>query len=139
MHINNLMPAYVVQRVADLLNDQRRSLRGSRILLLGVAYKRDVGDTRESPALTIMSLLSKKGSETSYHDPYVPHVQFDGVSCDSQPLDIEFLESQDCVVITTDHSCVDYEYVTQHSRLIFDTRNDLKSATGRYPGKVEAL
>ncbi len=132
VHINNRMPQYVVERVSDLLNGNGRPLHGSRVMLLGVAYKRDVADIRESPALAVMSLLQKKGAEVSYHDPYVPHVQFDGVSADSQPLEGEFLESQDCVVITTDHRNVDYEYVAAHSRLVFDTRNAARGLNGRF-------
>ncbi len=132
VHINNLMPGYVVQRLTDLLNEQGRSLRGSRILLLGVAYKRDVADVRESPALTILSLLKHKGCQVTYHDPYVPRMEHEGL-WESQPLSPQLLLEQDCVVITTDHTGVDYELVSRSSRLVLDTRNATKGLQEKYP------
>ena len=126
VEINNKMPAYVVSRVSDLLNDQERPIKGSRIMLLGVAYKRDIADARESPALSILSLLKEKGADVTYHDPYLAHVA-NGVSWDSVALTEEALQGQHCVIITTDHSCIDYEMVARNAPLVFDTRNATKS------------
>jgi UDP-N-acetyl-D-glucosamine dehydrogenase len=122
-HINDRMPEYVVQRVSKLLNQDRKCLRDSNIFLLGVAYKRDVADLRESPVLGIMASLERQGARIAYHDPYVPSFSYLGREWQSQPLDAETLQRQDCVVIVTDHSCFDYEAVMRDGRLIFDTRN----------------
>lgn len=127
VEINNGMPRYVVERVADLLNERGKPLKGSRLLLLGVAYKRDIADVRESPALPILSLFQEKRADVTYHDPYVPSLRENGATMRSQPLDGELLAGQDCVVITTDHSCFDYDMVARRSSLVFDTRN----ATGK--------
>ena len=132
VQINNQMPAYVVTRVSELLNEQERSIKGSRIMLLGVAYKRDIGDVRESPALSIITLLEEKGAYVSYHDPYLPHVEEDGASWDSVPLTEDALRSQDCVIITTDHSGIDYEMVARTAPLVFDTRNATKHLAGPF-------
>jgi UDP-N-acetyl-D-glucosamine dehydrogenase len=129
--VNNRMPTYVVSRLTDLLNDQGLSLKGSRVLLLGVAYKRDVADIRESPALVVLSLLEHKGVKVSYHDPHVPYLNGDGW-WESQPLTEELLKSQDCVVITTDHTSIDYDFVVRNSKLVFDTRNATKRVQGLY-------
>ncbi len=129
--INTQMPQYVVDRVAEALNDQAKPIRGSRIAVLGVAYKRDVDDPRESPAFRILELLGDRGAELSYHDPHIPrlpamrHYRVPDLS--SQPLTKEFLASQDCVLIVTDHSAVDYDFVVQHARLVIDTRNATKN------------
>ena len=131
VRVNNRMPGYVVQRVADLLNEQGRSMRDSNILLLGVAYKPNVGDVRESPALAILSLLQQKGANVGYHDPHVPRVNH--VGCwESQPIDAQLLQAQDCVVITTDHSGVDYEFVVRNAKAVFDTRNATRRLQGLY-------
>ena len=127
VQINNQMPQYVVDRVADLLNKQGKPLHNSRVLLLGVTYKRDVADVRESPALPILAALGQKQAFISYHDPYVPHLEHDGLVLESQPLTGEFLSAQDCVVITADHSCLDYRFIAEHSSLILDTRNATKN------------
>ena len=110
VNINNRMPFYVVDRVMDLLNDGGKSLRGSNILLLGISYKRDIGDVRESPALTILSSLQHKGAEVRYHDPHVPAIEMEG-TYRSEPLTEELLRQQDCVVVTTDPSSIDYRFV----------------------------
>lgn len=131
-HVNGAMPAYVVAKVGEALNDRARSLRESRILLIGVAYKRDVSDTRESPALEILGLLRAKGARVSYHDPLVRTLDYQGEKLESKTLDRDLLSEQDCVVIVTDHSQIDYELVVQHSRLVVDTRNATKRvARGR--------
>ncbi len=123
VEINNRMPQYVVDRLADLLNERGKSLRGSRLLLLGLTYKRDVADIRESPALRILTILRQKQAVVTYNDPYVPYVQCDGEVLKSHDLDSGLLSDQDCVIITTNHSCFDYRLVAEHSRLLFDTRN----------------
>lgn len=129
--VNSQMPIYVVERVADLLNQEGKPLKGSKILLLGVAYKRDVNDIREAPALDIVGLLSQKGAEVSYNDPYVPHVEYLGREWRSQELD-EKLAVQDCVLIVTDHSDYDWEFIAQHAKLIFDTRNATAGIRDRF-------
>jgi UDP-N-acetyl-D-glucosamine dehydrogenase len=130
--VNSRMPEHVVQLVSDGLNDDRKAMNGARVLVLGVAYKKDINDMRESPALSIIDLLRKKGSEVRYHDPYVSEVRFDdahtvggGDPLTSVELTDEELRASDCVVIVTDHSGVDYRRVCQLSTLIVDTRNAL--------------
>ncbi|MBI2857836.1 MAG: nucleotide sugar dehydrogenase [Chloroflexi bacterium] len=133
VEINNRMPGFVVDRVADLLNERGKPLRGSKVLVLGVSYKRDVGDTRESPALSILTSLKHKQAVVTYHDPYVSSVQCDGGALSSQPIDGKVLSDQDCVVIATDHSCFDYDFIANHASLVFDTRNathDLSARNG---------
>jgi len=124
--VNSEMPRYVVEKVRDALNGHRKALNGSRVLLLGVAYKRDVDDTRESPALDVLRLLAEKGAEVAYHDPHVPEVREDGVVWRSVPLTEEVLRDADCVVITTDHAAVDYERVVRCARVVVDSRNATK-------------
>ena len=130
--VNSRMPEHVVQLVSDGLNDESKSMKGSRILLLGVAYKKDIDDVRESPALSIIDRLRAKGADVRYHDPFVKQVRFDdahteggGDPIDSVPLTDDELHSADCVVIVTNHSATDYERVCQLSSLIVDTRNAL--------------
>jgi UDP-N-acetyl-D-glucosamine dehydrogenase len=107
-------------------------VRGARIVVLGIAYKRDVDDVRESPALDVISLLEKRGGHVSYHDPYIPSVRLEGETMmQSVPLTDELLESADCVVIVTDHSAFDWQHIADHSKLIVDTRNAIHSRTGR--------
>lgn len=130
--INSRMPEYIVDRIADLLNDQEKAVRGARIMLLGVAYKRDVADTRESPALDILGMLSRKGAIVSYSDPYVPHVEVLGQSFDSHALDGQLLSTFDCVVITTDHSAFDWQLVVDSAHAVLDTRNATKHVRGNH-------
>ncbi len=121
--VNDSMPYYVMERAMELLNAQGKPLKGAKVLLLGVAYKRDVDDTRESPALKISKLLMGKGAAVSYHDPYILEVEIQGQRLRSVPLTPQVLSSQDLVIITTDHSNVDYRLVVEHAPLIYDTRN----------------
>jgi UDP-N-acetyl-D-glucosamine dehydrogenase len=121
--INSEMPHYVVEKVQDALNQQAKPVRGSRVLLLGMAYKRDSDDVRESPALDVMRLLMSKGADVMYHDPYVAEVHDNDALHTSVPLNEQVLAECDCVVITTDHEVIDYPFVVQHSALIVDTRN----------------
>ncbi|HEX8775845.1 MAG TPA: nucleotide sugar dehydrogenase [Pyrinomonadaceae bacterium] len=130
--VNSLMPEHVVTLVVDGLNDERKALNGSRVLLLGVAYKKDINDVRESPALSIIDRLRAKGAEVTYHDPFVEEVRFDdahteggGEALRSVELTDEELSRADCVVIVTDHSSIDYRRVVGLASLIVDTRNAL--------------
>ena len=130
--VNSRMPEHVVTLVTDALNEERKSLKGSRVLVLGVAYKRDIDDMRESPALSIIDRLRAKGAEVSYHDPYVAEVRFDdahteapGEPLRSIGLGDEELRGADCAVIVTDHTGVDYGRVCRLSKVIVDTRNAL--------------
>jgi UDP-N-acetyl-D-glucosamine dehydrogenase len=136
--INSEMPALVADKVARGLNDDRKSVNGSRILVLGIAYKKDIDDVRESPALDIIRLLEDSGAEIAYHDPYVPRFRDDGHEHESVPLTDEEIERADAVVIVTDHSNVDYQRVVERARVIVDTRNvTAKLLRGR--GRVIAL
>ncbi|HEX6250744.1 MAG TPA: nucleotide sugar dehydrogenase [Gemmatimonadaceae bacterium] len=136
--INSEMPALVAEKVARGLNDDRKSVNGSRILVLGVAYKKDIDDVRESPALDIIRLLEDSGAEIAYHDPYVPRFRDDGHEHESVALTDEEIDRADAVVIVTDHSSVDYQRVVERARVIVDTRNvTAKLLRGR--GRVIAL
>jgi UDP-N-acetyl-D-glucosamine dehydrogenase len=124
--INTSMPEYVVGRVAEALNEEGKPLKGRRVCVLGVAYKKDVDDPRESPAFEIMELLQKRGALVSYNDPHVPrlpHMRHHHIRLDSQPLTEEFLARQDCVVVVTDHSAYDWPWILLHTSLLVDTRN----------------
>lgn len=121
--INTHMPEYVVGRIALALNERERSIKGSRILVLGIAYKRDIDDPRESPALDIIELLAERGALAQYHDPYIPRIAIGEKVFESVELTDELLASQQTVVITTDHAVLDYERIVNHSSLVIDTRN----------------
>jgi UDP-N-acetyl-D-glucosamine dehydrogenase len=122
--VNSRMPRHVVQLVQDGLNEQSKALKGSRVFVLGVAYKRDINDVRESPALGIVDQLLHKGAEVSYHDPFIPQMNLDGKGMlESVELTDEALQSCDCAVIVTDHSKVDYTRVLRLAPLVVDTRN----------------
>ena len=122
--VNSHMPRHVVQLVQDGLNAQSKPLKGSRVLLLGVAYKRDINDCRESPAVGIVEQLQHKGANVSYHDPFVPEMKMDGEErLESAELTDEVLAGCDCVLIVTDHSGVDYARAVRLAPLIVDTRN----------------
>ena len=129
--VNTSMPYYVIDKIVDALNDQGRAVRGSKIVILGVAYKRDVDDTRESPALDIISLLRQKGADASFVDPNVPEIRLDSdVRLHSQPLCRKLLREADCVVIVTDHSTFDWRMIAANSKVIVDTRHVLKDVAG---------
>jgi UDP-N-acetyl-D-glucosamine dehydrogenase len=121
--INSHMPEYVVERVNRALNERKKSLKGSKILVLGVAYKRDIKDVRESPALDVIKLLENRGAEVSYNDPHVPSIRMDDSVMKSVKLTQALLQSADCVVILTDHTAYDYDWTVQNSQLVMDTRN----------------
>lgn len=122
--INASMPLYVMTKITDALNDVGKAVRGSKVVVLGVAYKRDVNDVRESPALDILGLLHEKGANVVYNDPFIPQVRLEGESTmDSVDYSDQLLESADCVVIVTDHTSYDWQHVLDHSKLIVDTRH----------------
>ncbi len=125
--VNSEMPHYVVSKVIEGLNDHRKSLRCSTILIVGVAYKKDVKDLRESPALEIIDMLIKKGALVSYYDPYLPYLKIDGINLKSLPFNKNSFKDSDCVIIVTDHSNVDYKFIADNSKLVVDTRNVLKA------------
>jgi UDP-N-acetyl-D-glucosamine dehydrogenase len=124
--INGQMPEHVADRVADLLNEDRIAVNGSRILILGAAYKANVSDVRESPSLDVMKLLRAKGAELAYHDPHVPELDLDGTTYKSQDLTDDLVASQDLIVIVTDHAAVDTANVVARAQRVFDTRNATK-------------
>ena len=127
--VNSEMPHFWVRKAIDTLNSQGKAMRGAKVLVLGVAYKKDIDDLRESPALDIIRLLEQFGAEVSYHDSWVPAFSEDGHNFTSVPMTPESLAASDCVLIVTDHSNVDYAMVREHAPLVVDTRNAL--AKGR--------
>jgi len=129
--INGKMPEYVVYRIFEVLNEAGKSIKGSRILILGASYKKDVGDVRESPALEVMKLLLEKGAEVIYNDPYVPEFSHFETNWRSVELTNGLLEEADCVVILTAHSLYDWESVAKSANLVLDTRNVTNGITSR--------
>ncbi|HEY3266714.1 MAG TPA: nucleotide sugar dehydrogenase [Armatimonadota bacterium] len=121
--VNGRMPEHVVHLVSDGLNDDGKAVKGSRVMVLGMAYKRDVGDTRESPAIEIVQSLRAKGASVSYNDPYVGSVELDGWAATSTPATPETLAAQDVVLVVTDHSDYDWATILPHCELFVDTRN----------------
>ena len=129
--INSGMPLYVVNKITEALNDDSKSVRGAKIVVLGVAYKRDVDDVRESPALDIIALLENKGAHVVFHDPHVARVRLENDEyADCQPYSDTLLENADCVVIVTDHHWYDWQHVSEHARLIVDTRHATTAGQG---------
>jgi UDP-N-acetyl-D-glucosamine dehydrogenase len=136
-YINGSMPHFVVDKIQNALNEHSKPLKGSRVHVLGVAYKRDIDDVRESPALDIIHLLGKRGAKVSYSDPFVAHLRADGVVPDMDSVDAEKAAAEaDCVVIVTDHKAFDYSKIVASAKLIVDTRNALK---GRVSDKIVRL
>lgn len=131
--INTGMPHYVVTRLGDALNDLSKPIRGSRILMLGMAYKKDIDDPRESPGFELMELLLQKGAAVKYNDPHIPVLpsmrHYPGLKMESSPLSPELLRSQDAVLIVTDHTAYDWNMIVQHSPLVVDTRNACKGVS----------
>ncbi len=124
-YINGQMPHFVVDKIQNALNDRTKPLKGSRVHILGVAYKRDIDDVRESPAFDVMHLLKRRGAVLSYSDPYVPEIQVDGLTLRSEDL-WDALRAADCAAIITDHSAFDYPRIAEEASLIVDTRNALR-------------
>jgi len=132
--INSSMPSYAVEKISQVLNKSRKSINGSRILILGVAYKKNVGDIREAPALEVINLLLDKGADLAYNDPYVPRLNIEGKVLKSVRLEDTLLKEMDCVVIITDHSLYDFEWIVKNAKLVIDTRNatrDITESTGK--------
>lgn len=141
--VNTAMPTFVVNKVGDALNDAGKPVRGSKVAILGMAYKKDIDDPRESPGFELMDLLLKKGAVVSYNDPHIPtlpamrhwpHLP----PMESQPLTAEYLAAQDCVLIATDHTAYDYGFIVQHAKCVIDTRNATKKVPGRRANVVAA-
>jgi UDP-N-acetyl-D-glucosamine dehydrogenase len=130
--INTSMPEFVITRVTDALNDEKKAVNGARVAVLGAAYKRDIDDVRESPSLDIIHLLQGRGADVSYHDPYVPAIRLEnGNLMRTVELTASWLGSADCVVIVTDHSAYDYQWIIDNSRLVIDTRNAADGLEGK--------
>ncbi len=135
--INNSMPEFVLERTMKILNRFGKPLNGSKIFVLGTAYKQDIDDVRESPALEVIDLLVSNGANLRYNDPYVPEFSFKGLTLKSTELEAETLDAADLIIITTMHSVYDYNFINEHSRLIFDTKNAMKDIVDR--SKIETL
>jgi UDP-N-acetyl-D-glucosamine dehydrogenase len=133
-YINGQMPHFVVDKVQNALNDAGKPVKGSRIHVMGVAYKRDIEDMRESPALDVMLLLAKRGARLSYSDPHVPTLKLDGFSLEAAPQSAA--GAADCAVIITDHTAFDYDALLAQSSLVIDSRNALR---GRVSPKIVRL
>jgi len=135
--INTSMPYYVIDRVVHALNERGKSIKSSKILVLGLAYKKDVGDTRESPSLKLIDLLMQRGASVDYNDPYVPRTvklrKYD-LKMTSVSLTEENLREYDCVVVATDHTDYDYDFIVRNSSLVVDTRNATKGVKEREAG-----
>ncbi|MFH1767556.1 MAG: nucleotide sugar dehydrogenase [Candidatus Omnitrophota bacterium] len=125
-YINHYMPGYVVERLRDLLARQSKNMKGKKILILGVTYKKNVKDLRESSALDVIDQLLKEKAEVDYFDPLIPFLKINGIDLKLIPLTRENLSKYDCAVVITDHSDINYQFIRRHSRLIFDTRNIYK-------------
>jgi len=135
--VNVHMPEHAVGRIASALNANKQPLNGSRVLLLGMSYKPNIGDLRESPSLTILQLLRQNGAEVVYHDPYIPHIPDRKLT--SVELSTYEIRRADCVVIGTDHDAVDLQTVVEFASLVVDLRNAVRRRLGKLPGNVEVL
>ncbi|SER69617.1 UDP-N-acetyl-D-glucosamine dehydrogenase [Gracilibacillus ureilyticus] len=132
MMVNDRMPEYCVERASKILNKHKKAMNGSIVLVLGVAYKKDIDDCRESAAIRVINELEKEGAEVIFYDPYVPEYKAHGKVKKGEPdLTVELIESADLVMITTDHTMVDYTLVQEHAKAIFDTKNAMKDITNR--------
>jgi UDP-N-acetyl-D-glucosamine dehydrogenase len=129
--INSSMPHFVVNKAVDALNGAGKSVKGSKIFILGVSYKRDIEDVRESPALDVISVLESKGANVSYHDPYVPALRENNVTLKSVKLTEKNLKGADLVIIVTDHSDFDYSFIVKYAKIVIDTRNATKGLPGK--------
>lgn len=134
--INSHMPEYTADRIAELLNTRKKALSASKILLIGLAYKADIADHRESPARDVFILLKKTGATVNYHDPYIPQAKINGKTYKSVKITMAILRKYDCVAIMTNHSNVDYKSIVKHSKLIFDARNALKHIKNKKINKL---
>ena len=121
------MPRYVVSRVLEAMNERGKTLKGSKVLVLGAAYKPDIDDVRESPTLDVIGLLQNKGAQVQYHDPYIPHIhhEYDGWEMDSVADMMKAVKESDAVIIVTNHKAYDYPAILDAATFVFDTRNAL--------------
>ncbi len=131
-HVNGAMPRYVIERIAEALNSVSKSIRGSRVHLFGMAYKPDVTDARESPAIDVAQLLQQRGATVTYSDPYVPHVEHGDFEMDAVPVEQAWANGIDCAVVTTNHAVFDYAELARKAPLVVDTRNALKGVAGAH-------
>jgi len=132
MMINDRMPEYCVERAQDILNRDEKSLKGSKVLVLGVSYKQDIDDYRESPALKVIEILKREGANVVYYDPFVPQYRYKGETfAGEKELSKELLSSADLVMITAAHTKIDYDFVQQNAHVIFDTKNVMKNVKNR--------
>ena len=133
--INSRMPYYVVQKTVEALNERGKSIKNSKILILGAAYKKDVDDIRESPAVKVITLLQDKGASAVYHDPYIPKItglrKYPDLDLESVDLNEKVLTEQDCIIILTDHSCFNFKWIAKYSSLVIDTRNAIEKSSSR--------
>ena len=127
--VNSEMPEYWVQKVVHALNEHGKAVRGSRVLVVGIAYKKDIDDIRESPAIDVVRLLRRMGGDVSYHDPYIPEMHEDGMVLRSVPLDAATVRAADCVMIVTDHSALDYLMIGREAQALVDTRHAVADRT----------
>jgi UDP-N-acetyl-D-glucosamine dehydrogenase len=130
VQVNQEMPSHIVRRVTEALKPLKKDLEGSKILIIGVAYKRNTDDVRESPALEIIQQLEAAGAVVEFSDPFVNEIVSNGTRLTSCPLDADVLARADCTLVVTDHSSVDYDFLAQHSKVVVDTRNALKHVVG---------
>jgi UDP-N-acetyl-D-glucosamine dehydrogenase len=124
--INTAMPHYVVARTLEAMNKRKKSLNGSKVLVLGLAYKKDIDDVRESPSIELIEILKEKGAKVDYNDPYIPHthkMREHNLKMRSKPLSAKMLKGYDIVLISTDHSCYDYNMIVKNSKMVVDSRN----------------
>ncbi len=135
--VNSHMPDYVVELVSETLNEDKKAVNGSKVLILGAAYKKNVSDCRESPALDVIELLRHRGAEVNYCDPHSSELHFEKRVMKAVPFDAEQLSAADCVVVVTDHSAFDAKLVAKHAKVVIDTRNMLKGLTG--PARIVRL
>ena len=138
MMINDQMPEYCVERAGKILNESEKSLKNAKVLVLGVAYKNDIDDYRESPALRVIEVLEREGAKVSFYDPWVSEYRYKGKTvAGEKELTAELLESADLVMVTAAHTNVDYDFVQQHAKAVFDTKNAMKAVKSR--GNIEVL
>ncbi len=134
--VNGAMPVWVAERIAEMLNGDGKAVRGAKILVLGVSYKPDVGDVRESPALKVIATLLRRGARVRYHDPLVPSIEVDGRTIKGTGLNARAIAAADCVALLTPHSAYDIDHLIEHARLLFDARN---ASNGRRASNVVTL
>ena len=130
--VNDKMPEYTVERIGDILNSFSKSLKGAKVLQVGVAYKQDIDDYRESPALVVGDLLRKEGCDVTYYDPYVPKYRYKGQWYEGvASINPKMVEEFDIVIVTSGHTKIDYDMIAQNAKVVFDTKNAMKNVKNR--------